>query len=71
MLFYWVTLMTMWVMTVRWKGLKERNGFPDQSLNHVLLLDFCARHELSKVNIMFKHRVVYNYLWYQATLSQV
>ena len=52
-----------------WRGVIGRNGPPDLNPSGVQLLDFCARHRLSIMNTMFKHKGVHMCTWHQDTLG--
>ncbi len=52
-----------------WRGVIGRNGPPDLNPSGVLSLDFCARHRLSMMNTMFKHKGVHMHTWHQDTLG--
>ena len=53
-----------------WRGVIGRNGPPSLNLSGVQLLDFCARHGLSIMNTMFKHKGVQMCTWHQDTLGR-
>lgn len=54
-----------------WKGVIGTNGTPVQNSSGVLLLDFCAHHELSITITMFKHKGVHMWTWHQDTLGSM